>query len=438
MQLGTHTRHDRRRRRTTHPYFEISEAQRLRHVYVLGKTGVGKSTALINWLTQDIHAGRGCLFIDPHGDDAETLLTLIPPYRRRDVIYFNPAEFPIAFNVFDRVPKERHAFVASSVVDAFKSVWHMDYAPNVEMFVYAACAALLETPGATLLGLNYILTSPRYRKRVENRITDPVIRDFWRTTFDKHMTDREQRDRTLSTINKIITLIADPAIRHCIGQPKAVFDFAEVIAGRKIFIASLPQGDLGIEKSSLIGSFLLANFHAAALQRGDDRSVFPVVIDESHRFGGKTLAEALTGLRKFGISIVLSNQYLAQHSPEMQAAIFGSVGTIVCFQVGPADAEALASQFRNTKPDELMNLPAHRAMVRSGDTTIELAMPPVTAKTYPSAPRRIRANCRSTYSAPRETVERDIAAFIDATTSKPRPRVGKRPIQDMSGGEAWG
>lgn len=437
MQLGTYIRHDRRRRRTTHPYFEISEEQRLRHVYVLGKTGVGKSTTLVNWLMGDIRAGRGCFFLDPHGDDADVLLTLIPPARRPDVIYFNPAEFPIAFNLFDGVPPERRAFVASSIVDTFKSIWHMDYAPNVEMFVYAACAALLETPGSTLLGLNYILTSPRYRKAIERRITDPVIRDFWHTTFDQHMTDREQRDRTLSTINKIITLIADPAIRHCIGQPNAAFDFADVIASKKIFIASLPQGDLGIEKASVIGSFLLANFHVAALQRKDDRSLFPVYIDEFHHFGNRTIREALSGLRKFGISLVLSHQYTAQLSPEMQAAILGSVDTIVCFQVGPADAEALAPQFRNTKPDDLMNLQAYKALVRSGAASIELAMPPLSAKVYPSGPQRIRNNCRTAYSAPVEQIERQIAAFIDATGSRPRLRRNKSSGSGMSGGDVW-
>jgi hypothetical protein len=334
MQLGTYQRSDRRRKRTTHPFYEIDGSQRLRHIYVLGATGTGKSTTLLNWISKDIRAGLGCFFLDPHGQDAERLMELIPPERRRDVIYFNPAEFPIGFNVLDGVPENRRAFVASTIVDTFKSVWKLTNAPNVEMFVYAAVAALLETPGSTLLGLNYILTSPRYREQVLRKIVDPVVRDFWANTFEKHMTEREQRDRSLSTINKIFTLIADPAFRNCLGQHSA-FDFKQVIAERKIFIASLPHGSLGIEKSSIIGSFLLASLHIAALQRADDLSVFPVYIDEFHHFGNRTAMEMAAGLRKFGVSLCVAHQYMAQVSPEMRAAILGTFGTIVAFQIGP-------------------------------------------------------------------------------------------------------
>ncbi len=306
LELGTRPRYNARRRRATFPFFTIDGSQRRRHVYVLGKSGTGKSTALTNWAVKDIRNGLGCFYLDPHGDDAELLMQLVPPQRRRDVIFFNPAEFPISFNLLDGVPKERRAFVASSILDAIKTIWHLDDAPNVDMFVLASISALLETPGSTLLGLNYILTSPTFRAKVLGNIKDPVIRDFWEQTFNEHMTDREQRDRTLSTINKVFTLISDPAIRHCIGQSRSAFNFSDIIAERKIFVASLPHGQLGIQKSSIIGSFLLAALHVAALQRQADRTLFPVYINEAHHLINKTICEALTGLRKFGISICQS------------------------------------------------------------------------------------------------------------------------------------
>lgn len=199
----------------------------------------------------------------------------------------------------------------------------------------------LETPGSTLLGLNYILTSPTYRETVLRKIEDPVVRDFWANTFEHHMSEREQRDRSLSTVNKIFTLIADPAFRNCLGQ-KSAFDFGRVIAEKKIFIACLPHGSLGIEKSSIVGSFLLASLHTAALQRAGDLSVFPVYIDEFHHFGNKTVMEMAAGLRKFGISLCAAHQYMAQLTPEMWAAILGTFGTVVSFQIGPDDAETLA------------------------------------------------------------------------------------------------
>lgn len=422
LKLGTYAHYNARRRRATHPFYEIDDSQRLRHLYVLGKSGSGKSTTLTNWAIQDIRRGSGCLLIDPHGDDAEQFLTLIPPWRRRDVIYFNPAEFPISFNVLDGVPKERRALVASSIVDAVKTIWRMDNAPNVEMFVHASIAALLEAPGSTLLVLNYILDSPKYRNAVVRKIEDPVIRHFWKQTFDEHMTDREQRDRTLSTLNKIFTLIADPAIRHCIGQSTSAFNFSKILEYNKILIAALPQGELGLQKASIIGSFLLANFHVAALQRKQgDRQLFPVYLNEAHHFINETITEMLTGLRKFGVSICLSHQSLQQIAdPRIRAAVLGSVGTLVCFRVGPDDADELARIFACDEPDGLLNLAPFRALVT--DALEALRMPPITAKHWPSGPRKIRANCRTRYSRPITEIEAKIADFVAAAAPEKRGR----------------
>jgi len=421
MELGKYSRYNPRRRKHTLPYYTISDSQRLRHIYCIGKTGVGKSTALINWANKDIRNGRGCLFIDPHGHDAETLLSLIPTNRRNDVIFFAPAEYPIALNLFDQVPPNRHSFVATSIVDTFKSVFKLDDfpAPNIEMFVKASCLALLETPGSTLLGLNYILTSPTYRKKVVGNIKDPIIKNFWEQTFAEHMTEKEQRDRTLSTVNKIFQLITDPAIRYCVGQEKSGFDFQNVIINHKIFIASLPQGELGTQLSSVIGSFLLAAFHTAALQR-KEYSLFPVYIDEFQKFSQFTIMEMLAGIRKQGICVVLAHHYTEEVSPELRAAIFGTVGNIVAFAVGPLDAELLAKQFeQKIKPDDLIKLPPYRALAHAGKGTVDLHMPPVEAKAFPSAPARIRANCRTRYSRPIDQIEAEISAFIAATMRPP-------------------
>ena len=429
MQLGTYPHHDRRRKRTTHPFYEIHDSQRLRHIYMLGKSGMGKSTTLVNWAIKDIREGRGCVFIDPHDDDAEILLSLIPPNRRRDVIYFNPAEFPISLNVLDGVSEDSRAFVASSIVDTIKTVFHMNNAPNVEMFVYTAVAALLETPGATLLGLNYMLTKPTYRNRVIQKIQDPIIRDFWKDFFANHMTEKEQRDRTLSTLNKIITLIGDPKIRYCIGQSKSAFNFTEVIDQNKIFIASLPQGRLGIKKASIIGSLLLAHFHTAALARTKgNRALFPVFINEAHHFINETICEGLTGLRKFGVSFVLSHQSMTgQLTPDLRAAVMSGIDTLVAFKLGPDDADELARQFDHIKPDDLMRLSQHRALVRAGETTIELTMPNLAGKRYPASPRRIRDNCRSQYSRPLEAIKAEIAAFMAAMEPKRRTKAQEVP-----------
>ena len=413
LSLGSHKRYSRRRRRFTIAPFELHGSQRLRHMLVLGKSGMGKSTALTNYALSDIRKGLGCLYIDPHHDDAENLLELIPPWRRKDVIYFNPAEFPVSFNVLDNVPMGDYALVASFILDTIKTIWHLDDVPNVDMFVQASIVALLERGNSTLLGLNYILDTPEYRKQVIRYIGDPVVRHFWERTFDEHMTDREQRDRTLSTINKVFTLIVDPAIRHVVGQKKSAFNFADVLRKNQIVIISVPHGRLGMKKAGIIVGFLLANFHVAALQRPkESRTLFPLYLNEAHHFINETILESLTGLRKFGIAICLSHQSLRQiRDRDLRAALVDAIGAILCFRIGPNDASELAPIFLKTKPDDLTGLSPHTALVDDGSRTTPLTMPDLPRRRSTAGAAAIRRNCRHLYRRPLEEIETEIGAF---------------------------
>jgi type IV secretory pathway TraG/TraD family ATPase VirD4 len=431
MELGRYARYNPAAGKNTFPFFTLSESQRLRHVYVIGKTGTGKSTAFINWAIKDIRAGHGCVFIDPHGQDAETLLSLIPANRRRDVVLFAPHEFPIAFNVLDNVPPERRAFVATSIVDTFKSVFNLDFtASNIEMFIKAAILVLLENPGSTLLGLNYMLTSPTYRKRMLRRVTNPVVRDFWEQTFQAHMTDKEQRDRTISTISKIFQLITDPAVCNCIGQEKSAFDFANIISKHKIFIASLPQGELGTQQTAILGSFILSRLHTAAQQRRE-YTVFPVYIDEFQEFSCMVIRQTFAPWRKLGMTLILSHHYLSEVDEKLRNAIFGTAGTAIAFTLSAFDAETIAKLFAaNIKPDDLIKLPPFRAVAAVEGGTVDLHMPNINTKRYASAPLAIRRNCISHYSRPAPEIEAEIAAFVAST--QPRKKTPKlaAPIPD--------
>ncbi|MGE3279581.1 MAG: type IV secretory system conjugative DNA transfer family protein [Alphaproteobacteria bacterium] len=426
LSLGNHQRYSKRRRRYTVAPFELHSSQRLRHMLVLGKSGMGKSTALTNYALSDIRKGLGCLYIDPHHDDAENLLELIPPWRRKDVIYFNPAEFPVSFNVLDNVPTSDYALAASFILDTIKTIWHLDDAPNVDMFVQASIVALLERGNSTLLGLNYILDTPEYRKQVIRYIGDPVVRHFWERTFDEHMTDREQRDRTLSTINKVFTLIVDPAIRHVVGQKKSAFNFADVLRKNQIVIISVPHGRLGIKKASIIVGFLLANFHVAALQRPkESRTLYPLYLNEAHHFINETILESLTGLRKFGIAICLSHQSLRQiYDRDLRAALVDAIGAIVAFRLGPNDAEELSHIFLKTKADDLIGLRPHQALADNGNTTTALTMPDLPRRRSPGGAAAIRRNCRHLYGRPLAEIETEIGAFMASLT--PTIRRGKR------------
>jgi hypothetical protein len=281
LELGRCASFNKIENRETYPFWTLTKEQRLRHIYVIGKTGTGKSTALLNWAVKDIRKGRGCIFIDPHGHSAETLLSLIPEHRRGAVVYFAPHEFPTAFNILDGVPKDKRSFVASSMVDTFKGVFGLDFtASNIEMFVKMTILALLETPGTTLLGLTYFLTSPTYRRKIVRNITNPIVKDFWEQFFDEHMTDRDQRERTISTISKNLQLITEPAIAHCIGQETSDLDFRGIMDTGKIFIASLPEGALTRPITSIFMSFLISRINVAAGERQSDTLV-PVFIENS-------------------------------------------------------------------------------------------------------------------------------------------------------------
>jgi hypothetical protein len=416
MQLGLSKRFDAAAKQFV--FAPVMNDRRFSHTWVIGKTGVGKSTALTRWAIDDILAGEGIAFFDPHGDAGDDIMRHIPRWRRKDVIYFNPYELAIGFNIFDTVPEERKSFVASSVVDSFKSVWgYGDFAtPTLDQFLYNGARAMMDMPDGTLLGLKFLLTSPSYRKRVISHIKDPTIADFWLTDFEEHMPEREQRERTLSTLNKIGALISDPAIRASIGQVKSRIDLRSILDTGKVLIVSLSQGQLGIEKAALVGSLIMSQLHLAALTRSVERRPFHVYVDECHHFGAGSLAEMLSGIRKFGVSLVLANQYLDQLPPKLKAALIGTTGTIVAFRVGALDVDLIEPEFQLTRDDySLCELEPYTTYVRSGLNTLHLTMPQVTAREYPAAPLRLRNANRCKYALPRQYVEDKIARFISNT-----------------------
>jgi hypothetical protein len=416
MQLGLIRQFDPHRREEYFTPLDISDERRLQHLFVIGRTGTGKSTALKNLILQDIVAGAGCAFFDPHGDDTVQLLSLIPPERQKDVILYDPSDFdfPIGFNPLNNVPVQRRAFVASAIVDCFRAIWGHSWGPQVEMFVYAGVAALLDKPDGTLLGLKFLLTSRSYRTRVLAQVQDPAVRDFWETDFETHMPEREQRERTLSTLNKIGALIADPAIRNSIAQVKTAIDFGDILDRGLIFVARLPQGELGIEKSSLIGALLLSNFHLNALRR-KSRAPFHLYLDEFHHFGNNTVIEMLSGIRKFGVSLTVACQYLDQLSPAMKSAVLGTVGTMLAFRTGALDAETLTREFELKRDDTALSaLAPFRAYART-DRTTELRMPPMPETGRPKIARKVRDRCRSQYALPRRVIDERIARFIRNT-----------------------
>ena len=360
--------------------FGLSVTDRRRHVYAVGKTGSGKSTLLRNLIVQDIEAGRGLMLLDPHGDLAEELLDYIPSWRIEEVVYLAPADlaYPIGFNILQQVPPDDRPLVAASVVATFKHIWRESWGPRLEYVLYNTVGALLDFPpsrgGVSLLGVPRMFTDTDYRERVMKEVQDQRVRAFWTEEFAAYAP--QFATEVVSPVqNKIGSLVASPAIRNMLGQATSTLDIAEAMDHRRIVIANLSKGRLGEAATNLVGSLLVTAVQLAAMQRStipeDERVDFAVYLDEFHNFGSDIFASILAEARKYRLSLVLGHQYLAQVSPAIRAAVFGNVGTLVAFQVGYDDAEALAGEFTPYGPEVLTGFHRGEVAVRTvaGGTT---------------------------------------------------------------------
>lgn len=322
--------------------FVLAEADRLRHVYVLGQTGTGKSTFLKSCLVQDIIAGRGVGLIDPDGRLADDLLRYIPPSRMDDVVYFNPADldFPIGFNPLRQVPRDRRHLVQAAMITTFKRLWSDAWGPRMDYILKNSVAALLDYQDASLLGLKEILTNPFYRNRVLGRCENPSVLAFWRDEFETW--EKRYRLEAIAPIqNKIGQFFVSTPLCNIFGQVKNAIDFRRVMDKQQIFIANLSYGRLGEDAGELLGSILVSQIELAAFSRADTRKKLPpffLSIDEFQNYQTDSFPKILSEARKYGLALTTANQYLEQLTPEVRAAVLGNVGTLVLFRVGHSDA----------------------------------------------------------------------------------------------------
>ncbi|MDO8470559.1 MAG: type IV secretion system DNA-binding domain-containing protein, partial [bacterium] len=269
--------------------FGIKTDDRRRHMHVLGKTGMGKTSMLENMAVQDILAGHGIGFIDPHGEAVENILNLVPQSRIEDVLYFNPADMthPIAFNVMEEVEPEYRHLVASGLMSVFKKIWPDVWSARMEYILNNAILALLECPGSTLLGINRMLADVEYRKSVVDQVKDPVIKAFWVQEYARY-TQRYEIEATAAIQNKVGQFIANPLIRNIVGQVESSVEMREVMDGQRILLANLSKGKIGEDNSRLLGALLVTKLQLAAMSRVNipeaDRKDFFLYIDEFQNF----------------------------------------------------------------------------------------------------------------------------------------------------------
>jgi energy-coupling factor transporter ATP-binding protein EcfA2 len=346
---STHTRGKR-------DMFGIRGIDRGKHVYVIGKTGMGKSTMLENMAIQDIQNGEGIAFIDPHGSTAEKLLDFVPYDRIDDVVYFAPfdTDHPIGFNVMEDVGYDKRHLVVSGLMGALKRIWIDAWSARMEYILQNTLLALLEYPGATLLDVNRMLTNKTFRLAVVEVISDPVVKAFWTEEFAQ-FTDTYTREATPAIQNKIGQFTANPLIRNIIGQSTSSFDLRDIMDKKKIFIVNLSKGRMGETNASLLGSMLTVKIYLAAMSRAEESSArlarlprFYFYVDEFQSMMNEAFADILSESRKYKLALTLANQYIEQMEEKVRDAVFGNVGTLIVFRVGPFDAEVLKTVFEPT------------------------------------------------------------------------------------------
>ncbi len=432
--------------------FGIKRKDRARHMYVIGKTGVGKSTLLENMAIQDIRNGEGLTFIDPHGGTAEKLLNYIPEHRVKDVVYFAPfdLEYPIAFNVMEDVGYDKRHLVVSGLMATFKKIWMDAWSARMEYILSNTLLALLEYPDATLLSVNRMYTDKAYRKLVVDQVKDPVVKDFWTKEFATY-TDRYTQEATPAIQNKVGQFTSNPLIRNIIGQPKSSFDIRKMMDEKKILIINLSKGLVGEVNMRLLGSMLTTRIFLAAMSRADlseqdiERAPnFYLYVDEFQNFANETFAEVLSEARKYKLNLTITHQYIEQMEEEVRDAVFGNVGTTVAFRVGPFDAETLEPIFTpEFTQEDLVNLGARQIYLSLmidglGSRPFSAAtLPPIEAPAR-SFKREVITASRKAFASPRTEIESAIVADLVKTEGMPvppsdaprrawQPRQGDRP-----------
>lgn len=407
--------------------FGIKPDDRRRHLYVVGKTGMGKTAMLQNMAIQDIQQGRGVGFVDPHGEAAEELLDFVPSNRINDVIYVNPAdlEYPIAFNVMERVDLEHRHLVASGLMGVFKKIWPDVWSARMEYILNNSILALLEYPGSTLLGINRMMSDSDFRKKVVDKITDPMVKSFWVNEFARY-TQRYEVEATAAIQNKVGQFISAPLIRNIIGQIGSTINMREVMDKGKILILNLSKGRIGEDNSMLLGALLITKIQLAAMSRVDmpeeERRDFFLYVDEFQNFATESFVNILSEARKYRLALILAHQYIAQMDETVRDAVFGNVGTLISFRVGAEDAEYLEKEFiPDFTAGDIVNLAKYNIYLK---LMIDgLAGRPFSAETLAPFPKAEVSNrekiikvSRERYGTPRGEVEEKItkwAGFLE-------------------------
>jgi Type IV secretion-system coupling protein DNA-binding domain len=398
--------------------FGIKQKDRRGHVYLIGKTGTGKSTLMANMMIADIKQGNGAALIDPHGDLAEEILEFIPEERMADVIYLDPADkdFPIAFNPLEKVSADGRYLVASGLISVFKKIWPDFWGPRLEHILRHALLTLLEIEGSSLLDLPLLLVNKAFRAEIIAKVSDQQVREFWYYEFERYSV--WLRSEAVSPVlNKVGQFLTSPVLRNILGQRRNTFDIKTLMDEGKILVVNLAKGRLGEDVTSLLGAMIVTKIQLAAMSRAEvpeaERRAFYLFVDEVHNFLTLSFANILSEARKYGLNLTIAHQYIEQLDEQVRAAIFGNVGTIISFRIGADDAKFLSREFHPVfNETDLVNLPNHDICLRllingvTSDAFSATTLPPLEkGRSYKA---EIIGQSRERYGKPRAEVEQEM------------------------------
>ncbi|HQM18520.1 MAG TPA: type IV secretion system DNA-binding domain-containing protein [Candidatus Paceibacterota bacterium] len=415
--------------RNTNTMFGIKRKDRRQHMYVLGKSGTGKSVLLSNLIIQNIQNGEGVCVVDPHGELVEELLDFIPEERVKDVIYFNPADrdYHIGFNVMEmNDPKYKH-LVASGLMGIFTKIWANAWSSRMEYILNNAILALLDTPDSTLLGIPRLLVDKDYRQMIINNLKDPVVKSFWTHEYEQW---RDQfRNEAIAPIqNKVGQFLSSSIIRNVVGQPKSTIDIFKIMNEGKIFLVNVSKGRIGEDNSALLGGMIITKIQLAAMERvripEDRRKDFYLYVDEFQNFATDSFANILSEARKYRLNLVIAHQYIAQlvdmENSKVKDSVFGNVGTMISFRVGADDADFLEKEFGpEFTAQDLVNLPNYHIYLKlmiDGVTSrpfSAVTLPPIKADKTLGVKDKIVESSRELYTRKREDIENEINKWSD-------------------------
>jgi hypothetical protein len=422
--------------------FGIKREDRRRHMYLLGKTGMGKTTYLENMVLQDIYNGEGICFIDPHGDAAEYILDRVPSYRQNDVVYFDPGDtnFPIGFNILEQKSGEEKYLVASEMMGVFTKIWAGMWSSRMEYILNNCILALLDSPGNSLLGITRMLSDKAFRNKIVAKITDPIVRNFWEKEFAS-FNERYKQEAIAPIQNKIGQFLSSNLTRNIVGQSKSTIDMREIMDKKKILIINLSKGKIGEDASALLGSLLITKIQLAAMSRvnqpEEQRTDFYLYVDEFQNFTTDSFATILSEARKYRLNLILAHQYIAQLSEtgalRLKNAVFGNVGSIISFRVGSDDSEFLAKEFGPVfTPQHLQNLNARQIVIKlsidnaAAGPFLAETLPPVFEKMGGRLALGLKVS-RERYGSDVEKVEDSINRWLLNTPESQAPLLNTNP-----------